>query len=337
MQATTCSKYVPRRGVDSRDEQLVRQWAAPIVTEKPQAPKIRAELEPPTTNMTLYGVSRDPANPAPGDPVTFQPRDWKSVTKSHYPEKKPDGYIGKELQIERANFLRTSNWGIGNPDQPPLRVTQFQDDFQKYGRDRYANRTTFNIGSSGAKKVHSDVEIVGAEPAPQPYESMLLRQFQKIRIDRDAATKEAEQRKTNKADMLRSHFVVGMDRVEYKPVASTPLPTTHPKIKNRPPSAVPEEKNPHVCKSAADARPDSALLKAAFLAKNVSHVPVLQPGGSLAGVTTTTSQALPTFAKHREQRAGHAGTTFGSSLNLGNGETNYVTMTRSQFRGIYYK
>jgi hypothetical protein len=303
-----------------------------IVTEPHQKPKIRAEVEPPTSNMTLYGVSKDPANPPPRWPKSYAAKDWVSVTKTDFPKVSNPDRITKDLQIERANFMRTSAVPIGDPSQPPSRVTQ-SISYEPYERERYTEKVCYPIGGK-YNKVRSDVDLTDVCQDERMYEPMSMRQFQPLVIDRQQAKEFAELQTKNKADMQKSHFSVGRDSVDYRTVAKHELPTAAPLIKNRPPSAVDPQRNPHVARTAADARPKKLSSQEVSEDKLRSSVPITNNEPVLK--VTTTAASLPAFCPKRQGIVTSTNTQL-STLSFGTDAPVYKPATATQFRGIFFR
>jgi hypothetical protein len=325
-QAHVCTKYVPQKLKDDRAEPKMD----PLYTDLPPKPKIRAEVEPETSNMTLYGVSRDPGNPKAGWPHTYAAKDWVSHAKTDFPRVTNTDRITKDLQVERANFMRSSFVQIGDPSQAPHRVTQHVS-YQPYERDWYTNHVCFPIGGK-YNKVRSDVILTGKSADERQYETMTARQFHPYP---NAAGARGSFQQHNKEDMMKSHFSVGVDPVDYRPVASTPLATAPPLIKNRPPSAVAKEKNPHYVPDASAARPRRLTAQEVSASKLESSLPLQQSNVEMLRVTTTGS-SLPVFHAKKQQKVTTTRTTI-SSVSLGCGEGNRVPATKAQYRGIYFK
>ena len=327
----TCTKYVPAA---KREEKLFPKEEPIIVTEPHKPPKIRAEVEPPTSNMTLYGVCKPNPNPPPRWPKSYDPKDWVSVTKTDFPVVRNDDRITKDLQIERANFMRTSNVTIGDRSQKPERVTQHVS-YKPYDRERLVEKKCFPIGGK-YNKVRSDVQITGDEAEPRQYETLALRQFQPHQVDSNKSSKDREHQLKNKQDMMRSHFAVSeAGKTDYRTVASVPLPSNPPPVKGRPPSAVEHSKNPHFVASAADARPRTLTAQEVSQDKSRSSIPLtMSDVPSLRA--TTTAQALPRFRAVRQGIVTSTNTTI-SSLSFGADKTEYKPATRTQFQGIFFK
>lgn len=333
MRAVTCTKHVP---LAQRQDGISNASLEPIFTAPPPRPKIRAEVEPPTSNMTLYGVTRPPGNPPARAPATYESKDWVSVSKSDFPQQSNRDRLSKELQIARANVMRSHDVAIGDPGCPPQRVTQHIS-YRPYEREFYLARTVYPIGGEfgGRCKVQSDVDVSGDTCEPQHYEPMTQRQFQVHPINANDNRKGKEARFENKSDMTRSHFSIGSDSVEYRPVSKDPLETMAPLVKNRPPSAVAPAKNPYFVANAADARPVRMTPQEIAADKSISHVPLTNP--SVESLTsTTTKDALPSFVARRRDMVRTTKTTI-SSLCFGVDKTPYVPSTAAQYRGIYYK
>ena len=126
-------------------------------------------------------------------------------------------------------------------------------------------------------------------------------QEHQVPVDSAAAT--AAKKRQNKLDMVASHFALGdtvagaSGATDYRTVASTPLPSTAPLVKNRPPSAPDRQRNQHVVHDASEARPPRATPQQIAESKTRSSVPLMGGGGpSATTMITPPPAAASTFA-----------------------------------------
>ena len=337
MASTSCTKYVPRSVRDAREAPKLDA----VIAEPHHPAPTRAEKEPHTSNMTLYGVCKPSVSlrESPYCSTSYASKDWSSVTKKEFPAVVNGSRLTKELQLERGNFMRSSDITFGDHNALPIaKTTHERSVFIPYTREWYSTHSCFNIGAPHTK-THSNIELTAtALTEPQHYEPLSTRQFHGHKVDSQFNSKGHESRLWNKREMMKSHFTVGNSKVDYLPVAKLPLETRAPLVKNRPPSATDPERNPHVVRSAADARPKAMSPRDVAASKMLSHVPVLENTGEKAEFPpTTTAYSFQKFCPRREPKVTSTNVTI-SSLQLGSDgvKGDYLPATKMQFRGIYF-
>jgi hypothetical protein len=330
----------------------------------------------------LFGTSSPPSSIAAGAkppfslPQTYESKHWGTMTKAEFPAGQAVEVPDRVLQKERHDIMVRSAVQLGEPDAPLRGTPHTKAAFRPYDASWYHREKSYPIGGLHAK-CHSDLpepaETLEPQYAAHHYEPMTRRQYQG-----HARAAGADKAGRNE-EILKSHFSfaesfssakgpdgkpVAAAVTDYRTVSANPIPTTAPKIKNRPPSAPSSGKNIYAVETAAEARPRTLSASEVSAAKMKSSVPIMgadagqkklvsenagwvQKDADYSKVLTRDMTAFahsqPAYKPLRREPINASvmktedGTTITSSVNLGVGDpTSYVTATKSQFRGIYF-
>lgn len=286
------TKYVPLHVWEHAAEDLVSRGALPA--QIPPKPRIRAEVEPPTTNLTLYGTTPNIKGALGGEPPSYSSEHWESFSHAQF-RPLPVSAVSKELQLQRNRFQLKSDIPIKEDSlvtfDPSVgfggRESHHTTDFRPLDREWYVNRPpSYSIGGTGASengqptaaqcKTKSDVCLKETERnPPTSYQTLTKRQFQPYHIDADSNRRDKLMRLRNKADMVASHYnlaynennrssVAGYSSVDkgdqanyYRSVASVMIPSTKPTVKGKVVDTAPTTSaNPHLVTDTLEARPN---------------------------------------------------------------------------------
>ena len=337
------TKYVPLSLREEKIETYALRPAAVVpfpVTAKVQGP-------PAVSRDTFFGVSKPATQPVTSEPPSYDPKDWMSVSHMQFPGLTA-APLSKSMQLARAASQRASN-GIPLNSFGPLdrsMMSQTTVALREPDRQWYIRPAT---SSASAQKTKSDVVIAyPVQPTHQQYEALSLRQFQPCSIDRTKNARDKQNNMENKKAMTASHFSLSQGKSEancYTTVAKKPLPTWAPKVKNRAPDIAPKHCVAQLqAASAEEARPKAMSAADVGRRKAESSVPMLtkfnNPQFDYYSVPRTeTAASLPQWNVFAQKR-GESGSKFDSNVNLGSSALNpatYVSHTKSEFKGIYYK
>jgi hypothetical protein len=363
-----CSKHVPRSKsavpllpagpAYIEDPSVLRATVPDEVRQFP--PKHAGAAQPAfnntgagSSNARITGQSPRPSHGGranPSAPVSYESRDWQSVTKAEFPGRKAEA-PSLTAQEERKRMQMSSSVPVGLCKAPFPQSTHSRDFLPGYQASDYGDalKISRRIGGPNGKS-HSDVKTAESDtPVPGQYTSMTYRQFKRL----PPAGTDTENAKLLKSNSNATHWSFGAEKTDYTPVSTQPLPSTAPALKNRPPSpSVPRERNIFVAHSAAEARPPRMSATEVAASKCASTVPLMgnqvpgSHGGIIPGHLTSNAQATPAYVAIRRSavnpvadtssasRPGSAART--SGVALGSDATDYTSMSKGQFRGAFF-